>query len=95
MGNKVEGAEKVKKFTSAEARKAKKDRIARRKRGEGVVSPRFDCTGRTHARPFSSQMKTSEQAFAFASLRAPPSCTSSYVRSSVPAAVHALLQCHQ
>jgi len=38
MGNKVEGGKKQKKLTSAEARKAKKDRIARRKRGEEVFT---------------------------------------------------------
>ncbi|KIP10266.1 hypothetical protein PHLGIDRAFT_85208 [Phlebiopsis gigantea 11061_1 CR5-6] len=37
MGNKIE-AKKVKKLTAAEARKAKKDRIARRKRGEEVFT---------------------------------------------------------
>jgi elongation factor 3 len=38
MGNKVENSKKAKKLTSAEARKAKKDRIARRKRGEEVFT---------------------------------------------------------
>ncbi|KAK0521329.1 translational elongation factor EF-1 alpha [Tilletia horrida] len=38
MGNKIEVAKKAKKLTSAEARKAKKDRIARRKRGEEVFT---------------------------------------------------------
>jgi elongation factor 3 len=38
MGNKIEKAKKAKKLTSAEARKAKKDRIARRKRGEEVFT---------------------------------------------------------
>jgi elongation factor 3 len=38
MGNKIEGSKKAKKLTSAEARKAKKDRIARRKRGEEVFT---------------------------------------------------------
>lgn len=38
MGNKIEGNKKVKKLTSAEARKKKKDRMARRKRGEEVFS---------------------------------------------------------
>lgn len=37
MGNKIE-TKKQKKITSAEARKAKKDRIARRKRGEEVFT---------------------------------------------------------
>ena len=36
MGNKIDKAKQKKKLTSAEARKAKKDRIARRKRGEEV-----------------------------------------------------------
>lgn len=38
MGNKIDKAKTKKKLTSAEARKAKKDRIARRKRGEEVFS---------------------------------------------------------
>lgn len=38
MGNKIDKAKKAKKLTSAEARKAKKDRIARRKRGEEVFT---------------------------------------------------------
>ncbi|PWN91940.1 hypothetical protein FA10DRAFT_265757 [Acaromyces ingoldii] len=38
MGNKIAKTEKKKKLTSAEARKAKKDRIARRKRGEEVFT---------------------------------------------------------
>jgi len=38
MGNKIDAAKKVKKLSSAEARKAKKDRIARRKRGEEVFT---------------------------------------------------------
>ena len=38
MGNKIDAAKKKKKLTSAEARKAKKDRMARRKRGEEVFS---------------------------------------------------------
>ncbi len=37
MGNKIE-SKKAKKLTAAEARKAKKDRIARRKRGEEVFT---------------------------------------------------------
>jgi elongation factor 3 len=37
MGNKIE-VNKKKKLTAAEARKAKKDRIARRKRGEEVFT---------------------------------------------------------
>lgn len=37
MGNKIEN-KKAKKLTAAEARKKKKDRIARRKRGEEVFS---------------------------------------------------------
>ena len=37
MGNKVK-VEKKKKLTSSEARKAKKDRMARRKRGEEVFT---------------------------------------------------------
>jgi elongation factor 3 len=36
MGNKIEGGKKQKKLTSAELRKKKKDRMARRKRGEEV-----------------------------------------------------------
>ncbi|KAI9681602.1 MAG: translational elongation factor EF-1 alpha [Trizodia sp. TS-e1964] len=38
MGNKIEGGKKAKKLTSAELRKKKKDRMARRKRGEEVFS---------------------------------------------------------
>ncbi|KAI4131763.1 MAG: hypothetical protein LQ347_002852 [Umbilicaria vellea] len=38
MGNKIEGSKKAKKLTSAELRKKKKDRMARRKRGEEVFS---------------------------------------------------------
>ena len=38
MGNKIEGNKKAKKLTSAELRKKKKDRMARRKRGEEVFS---------------------------------------------------------
>jgi len=38
MGNKVEVAAKKAKLTSAELRKKKKDRMARRKRGEEVFS---------------------------------------------------------
>ena len=37
MGNKIE-TKKATKMTAAEARKAKKDRIARRKRGEEVFT---------------------------------------------------------
>ncbi|KAK4995613.1 translational elongation factor EF-1 alpha [Elasticomyces elasticus] len=38
MGNKIESTKKAKKLTSAELRKKKKDRMARRKRGEEVFS---------------------------------------------------------
>jgi elongation factor 3 len=38
MGNKIEGNKKAKKLTSSELRKKKKDRMARRKRGEEVFS---------------------------------------------------------
>jgi elongation factor 3 len=38
MGNKIVAAKKAKKMTSSEARKAKKDRMARRKRGEEVFT---------------------------------------------------------
>ncbi|KAI9891469.1 MAG: translational elongation factor EF-1 alpha [Vezdaea aestivalis] len=38
MGNKIEGGKKQKKLTSAELRKKKKDRMARRKRGEEVFT---------------------------------------------------------
>jgi elongation factor 3 len=38
MGNKIEGNKKQKKLTSSELRKKKKDRMARRKRGEEVFS---------------------------------------------------------
>jgi elongation factor 3 len=51
MGNTVEGAKKVKKLTSAEAPKAKKDRIARRPSNgvrDGRVSARTTLT-MTHA----------------------------------------------
>ncbi len=37
MGNKIEGGKKAKKLTASELRKKKKDRMARRKRGEEVV----------------------------------------------------------
>jgi elongation factor 3 len=37
-GNKIDAVKKAKKLTSSEARKAKKDRIARRKRGEEVFT---------------------------------------------------------
>jgi len=42
MGNKIEAVEKKKKLTSAELRKKKKDRMARRKRGEEVFSDEDD-----------------------------------------------------
>ncbi|KAH0263964.1 elongation factor 3, partial [Aureobasidium melanogenum] len=42
MGNKIETVEKKKKLTSAELRKKKKDRMARRKRGEEVFSDEDD-----------------------------------------------------
>ncbi|KAI9807429.1 MAG: translational elongation factor EF-1 alpha [Piccolia ochrophora] len=38
MGNKIDGNKKAKKLTSSELRKKKKDRMARRKRGEEVFS---------------------------------------------------------
>jgi len=38
MGNKVVSAKKAKKLTSSELRKKKKDRMARRKRGEEVFT---------------------------------------------------------
>jgi len=38
MGNKIEGNKKAKKLTSSELRKKKKDRMARRKRGEEVFT---------------------------------------------------------
>lgn len=38
MGNKIVEAKKEKKLSSAEARKAKKERMARRKRGEEVFT---------------------------------------------------------
>jgi len=38
MGNKIEASKKAKKLTSSEARKAKKDRMLRRKRGEEVFT---------------------------------------------------------
>ena len=38
MGNKIEGNKKKAKLTSSELRKKKKDRMARRKRGEEVFS---------------------------------------------------------
>ncbi|KAG9744773.1 hypothetical protein KCU73_g8051, partial [Aureobasidium melanogenum] len=41
-GNKIETVEKKKKLTSAELRKKKKDRMARRKRGEEVFSDEDD-----------------------------------------------------
>ncbi|KAF2722990.1 ABC transporter domain-containing protein [Polychaeton citri CBS 116435] len=42
MGNKIESTKKAKKLTSAELRKKKKDRMARRKRGEEVFSDEED-----------------------------------------------------
>ncbi|KAI9838814.1 MAG: translational elongation factor EF-1 alpha [Sclerophora amabilis] len=42
MGNKIEGGKKAKKLTSSELRKKKKDRMARRKRGEEVFSDEDD-----------------------------------------------------
>ncbi|GAB7358983.1 hypothetical protein MBLNU230_g5057t1 [Neophaeotheca triangularis] len=42
MGNKIESTKKQKKLTSAELRKKKKDRMARRKRGEEVFSDEDD-----------------------------------------------------
>lgn len=42
MGNKIESTKKAKKLTSAELRKKKKDRMARRKRGEEVFSDEDD-----------------------------------------------------
>lgn len=42
MGNKIEGTKKKAKLTSSEARKKKKDRMARRKRGEEVFSDEDD-----------------------------------------------------
>ncbi|CAD6963171.1 unnamed protein product [Tilletia controversa] len=38
MGNKIEAVKKVKKLTASEARKAKKDRMMRRRRGEEVLT---------------------------------------------------------
>jgi elongation factor 3 len=38
LGNKIEKVEKKAKLTSAELRKKKKDRMARRKKGEEVFS---------------------------------------------------------
>jgi elongation factor 3 len=37
MGNKIESKKKAKKLTASELRKKKKDRMARRKRGEEYV----------------------------------------------------------
>ena len=42
MGNKIEGTQRKKKLTSSELRKKKKDRMARRKRGEEVFSDEDD-----------------------------------------------------
>jgi len=42
MGNKIEGTKKAKKLTAAELRKKKKERMARRKRGEEVFSDEDD-----------------------------------------------------
>ena len=42
MGNKIEGSKKAKKLTSAELRKKRKDRMARRKKGEEVFSDEDD-----------------------------------------------------
>jgi len=42
MGNKIEGTKKAKKLTSSELRKKKKERMARRKRGEEVFSDEDD-----------------------------------------------------
>jgi len=42
MGNKIESTKKKAKLTSSELRKKKKDRMARRKRGEEVFSDEDD-----------------------------------------------------
>ena len=42
MGNKIVSTKKAKKLTSSELRKKKKDRMARRKRGEEVFSDEDD-----------------------------------------------------
>lgn len=42
MGNKIVSTKKAKKLTSAELRKKKKERMARRKRGEEVFSDEDD-----------------------------------------------------
>jgi elongation factor 3 len=42
MGNKIEASKKKAKLSSAELRKKKKDRMARRKRGEEVFSDEDD-----------------------------------------------------
>lgn len=43
LGNKIAAVEKKKKLSAADARKAKKDRIARRKRGEEVCYASIIC----------------------------------------------------
>jgi elongation factor 3 len=43
MGNKIVSTKKAKKLTSAELRKKKKDRMARRKRGEEVFVSSPEC----------------------------------------------------
>ena len=50
MGNKIVSTKKAKKLTSAELRKKKKDRMARRKRGEEVFSK--------HPSPFRSPLSS-------------------------------------
>ncbi len=42
MGNKIETVQKKKKLTASEARKKKKDRMARRKAGEEVFTDEED-----------------------------------------------------
>jgi elongation factor 3 len=44
MGNKIVSTKKAKKLTSAELRKKKKDRMARRKRGEEVFTGKSNPT---------------------------------------------------
>lgn len=59
MGNKIVSTKKAKKLTSAELRKKKKDRMARRKRGEVCESLQIllERDANKHARRF-SVMKT-------------------------------------
>lgn len=50
LGNKIDIPEKAKKLTAAEQRKAKKARMARRKKGEEVFSDEEDASSKNTSR---------------------------------------------